>query len=301
MPKMHADEIDITLAIVQQLIKTQYPQWGTLPLTPVTSAGTDHALYRLGTDKVIRLPRLPQTQAQVTKEQRWLPQLAPHVPLKIPKPIEQGTPDTNYPFHWSIYNWLMGTPATRDQLKNPDDAARTLAQFILALQQVDTTNAPTPAAHNFFRGVPLAQRDQQTRAAIASLDGMIDTHLALKAWENACNAPIWEKAPVWIHGDLQSGNILAHEGNINAVIDFGAMAIGDPACDLQIAWNLFTPDMRNTFYEAIQVDAATWQRGRGWALSVALIALPYYQHTNPTLANISRYAIQQVLADTSST
>lgn len=295
--KMHDDEVDITLSLVRHLIRTQFPQWVELPIQIVKSAGTDHALYRLGNDKVVRLPRTEGVIEQVNKEQVWLPKLAPHLPLAIPTPCAEGVASEGYPFRWSIYQWLEGENATIERLANPIQAATDLAQFINALQAIDTTDAPNPESHNFFRGVPLAMRDAQTRTAIAKLDGILDTNAAIAAWEVALQAPVWDDAPVWIHGDLQSGNLLAQQGQLSAVIDFGGLAVGDPACDLQVAWNLFSSETRKIFREVLQVDDATWARGRGWALSVGLIALPYYQITNPALAGISRRAINEVLTE----
>jgi aminoglycoside phosphotransferase (APT) family kinase protein len=192
---------------------------------------------------------------------------------------------------------LEGKNATLDRLANPQETAVTLANFITTLQQLDAAHGPAPGEHNSGRGVPLAERDAQTRQAIAALEGMIDTKAATAVWEAALELPAWSGAPVWLHGDLQSGNLLAVDGELTAVIDFGCLGVGDPACDLMVAWNLFSGEAREAFRTALAVDGATWARGRGWALSVGLIALPYYQHTNPVLAGISQYAIDEVLAE----
>jgi len=296
-PKMHPDEIDINRALVEQLLAMQFPQWADLPIRPVSSAGTENALYRLGDEMVVRLPRRPDTVGQVDKEHQWLPRFAPHLPLTIPVPLAKGTPTDDYPSGWSIYPWLKGKTATLDRLSNPNQAAVKLAQFITALQRIDATDGPRPGAHNFFRGVPLAMRDEATRTAIVVLGNMIDGEAATSAWETALRAPIWHGPPVWIHGDLQSGNLLAVNGELTAVIDFGGLGVGDPACDLLVAWNLFSAETRAIFRAALSVDDATWMRGRGWALSFGLIALPYYLNSNPTLADIARYAINEVLED----
>lgn len=298
--KMHADEVATDAALVEQLIAEQCPQWAGLPVVPVPSAGTDNALYHLGNALVVRLPRIAGAVAQVTKEQRWLPQLAPHLPLAIPTPLAQGEPGAGYPFPWSVYRWLPGENATLDRLADPVQAAADLAGFSAALQGIDATGGPLPGSHNFGRGVPLAERDAATRACSAELDqlGMVDAEAATAAWDDALQAPAWDGPPVWLHGDLQSGNLLAQDGRLNAVIDWGALGVGDPACDLQPAWNLFTGEARQVFRETLGIDDATWARGKGWALSIGLIALPYYHQTNPTLAGIARVAIEAVLADT---
>ncbi|MGH9173393.1 MAG: aminoglycoside phosphotransferase family protein [Vicinamibacterales bacterium] len=295
--RMHADEVETDVALVGRLLAAQFPRWAELPIEPVPSAGTDNALYRLGDDMVVRLPRIEWATGQVDKEFEWLPKLAPYLPLAIPVPLAKGTPGESYPWHWSVCNWLEGENATVERIADPRQAATELAQFVVALQRIDATGGPRPGAHNSHRGVPLARRDASTRAAIGSLDGMIDTDVATAAWEAALQAPAWDGPPVWIHGDLQSGNLLAVEGRLSAVIDFGCLGVGDPACDVMAAWTLFSAETRKDFREALPVDNATWARGRGWALSFGLIALPYYQNTNPMLAGIARHAIEEALGD----
>ncbi len=297
MARMHADEVDIDVGLVRRLLATQFPAWAELPLAPVLSAGTDNALYRLGADMAVRLPRIGWAVGQVEAELRWLPGLAPHLPLAIPAPLAMGDPVEGYPWHWGVYRWLEGENATLDRMGDPTEAAVSLAGFTKALQRIDPSGGPQPGPNNSGRGVPLAARDEGTRAAIAALDGMIDVGAATAAWEAALRAPIWDGPPVWVHGDLQSGNLLAQRGTLCAVIDWGCMGVGDPACDLMPAWNLFTAEARAVFREAMAVDDATWARGRGWALSCGLIALPYYQTSNPVLAGIARHAIGEVLAE----
>lgn len=296
--KMHADEIDTDVSLVRRLLAARFPQWADLPIQPVLSSGTDNAIYRLGDDMAVRLPRIHWATTQVEKERRWLPRLAPHLPLAIPVPLAMGTPAEGYPWHWSISPWLEGENATLKNLTDPREAARDLADFITILRRIDATGVPRPKPGN--RGAPLATRDADTRAAIASLRGILDKDEiddVTAAWEAALQAPVWDGSPVWIHGDLQSGNLLAQRGRLSAVIDWGGMGVGDPACDDQIAWNFFTAESRDAFRAALEDDDATWARGRGWALSVALIALPYYLRTSSEIAERSRYTIAQVLGD----
>lgn len=295
--KMHDDEVNIPESLVRLLLVEQFPRWAQLPLKRVRSSGTDNAIYRLGDDMAVRLPRILAATGQLDKEMQWLPKFAPYLPLAIPVPLAKGEPGADYPWHWSIYRWLEGENATFEHLIDVNQTARDLAQFIAALQSIDPTGGPLPGAHNFFRGEPLVMRDAETRAAIASLDGMLDASALTGAWEAALHAPAWDGQPVWIHGDLQSGNLLVRQGRLRAVIDFGGLGVGDPACDLQVAWNFFTAETREVFRAALRVDDAMWARGRGWALSVGLIALPYYQNTNPVLAGTARRAIEEVLAD----
>jgi aminoglycoside phosphotransferase (APT) family kinase protein len=295
--KMHVDEVDIDVARVRRLLMAQFPQWAALPLEPVHSAGTDNALYRLGSDLVVRLPRIEAATGQVDKEQKFLPRLAPLLPLAIPVPRALGAPGEGYPWQWSVYRWLAGETLTSEHITDLDQAARDLAHFVAALQRIDPAGGPPPGAHNSFRGEPLSTRDAETRAAIAELADMLDTSAATAAWDAALQAPAWNSSPVWIHGDLLPLNLLVERSRLSAVIDFGCLGVGDPACDLQVAWNLLSAHNRDIFRAALPVDDATWARGRGWALSVGLIALPYYQRTNPVLAGIARRAIDEVLAD----
>ena len=294
---MHLDEVDINISLVVQLLITQFPQWANLPVEPAHAVGTGNALYRLGDDMVVRLPRIPSAVGQVDKEQKWLPTLAPLLPLDIPVPLAKGKPSDDYPWHWSVYRWLQGEDATIAPIADLRQAATDLAQFIIALQQIEATGGPPPGQHNFYRGVPLAVRDQQTRDAISALTDVIDTNEVTAAWNAALGVPAWNRAPVWLHGDLHAGNLLVQHGRLSAVIDFGGLGVGDPACDVMAAWVLLSAENRAVFREMLQVDDATWARGRGWALSFGLIALPYYQTTNPVLAGIARRAINEVLAE----
>jgi aminoglycoside phosphotransferase (APT) family kinase protein len=295
--KMHGNEIDTDASLVGRLLTAQFPQWADLPIRLVHSAGTDNALYRLGDDMVVRLPRIPSATGQVAKEHRWLPRLDPLLPLAIPVPLAMGKPGEGYPWHWSVYRWLEGENASIERLADPQQAAVDLAQFILALQKIDAADGPPPGVYNAFRGEPLARRDRRTCEAITALDGTVDADAAAAVWETAMDAPAWHGPPVWLHGDLQPGNLLAVQGRLSAVIDFGCLGVGDPACDVMAAWLFLSAETRDVFRAALPVDDATWARGRGWALSFGLIAFPYYEDTNPALAGIARRAIDETLTD----
>jgi aminoglycoside phosphotransferase (APT) family kinase protein len=296
--KMHHDEVDTDVSLVRRLLVAQFPDWAELPIKPVDSVGTDNAIYRIGDDMAVRLPRVERAAGgRVDKEHKWLPKLAPHLPLAIPVPLAKGIPGEGYPWNWLVCRWLEGETATAERIADLRQAATALAQFIIALQRIDPAGGPTPGRHNFGRGLPLATRDVDTRKAIASLCGMLDTEAVTSAWDSALSAPAWGHPPVWIHGDLLPGNLLVHRGRLSAVIDFGGLAVGDPACDLMVAWTFLSGESRDAFREALSVDDATWERGRGWALSWALIFIPYYLKTNPVGVSVARRTIDEVLAD----
>lgn len=293
---MHAGEVATDVSLVRRLISEQFPRWAELPISAVASSGTDNALYRLGTDMVVRLPRIDWAVAQVAKEQRWLPRLASHLSLSVPVPLAAGGATAYFPWPWSVYSWLEGREVDAC-LKNSERAAITLAGFLLSLQACDTTGGPTPGPGRTDRGLPLDGRDGPVREAITTLGQVYDSPALTQAWEDALHAPAWDRPPVWLHGDLQPSNLLERGGDIRAVLDFGCLGVGDPACDVMIAWKLFDGAARTAFRDALQVDDAAWRRGRGWALSTALIALPYYWDTNPGLVANSHLAVAAVLAD----
>ncbi|MBX3051222.1 MAG: aminoglycoside phosphotransferase family protein [Caldilineaceae bacterium] len=289
--KMHADEVMIEASLVARLLADQFPHWANLPLAPVPSAGTDNALFRLGAELAVRLPRIHWAAGQVEKEMRWLPRLAPHLPLAIPQPLALGEPGHGYPWRWGVYRWLEGETANPERVADPRQAALDLAEFVAAIQRIDPTGAPAG------RGVPLAERDAAVRTAIVALRDTYDADGLTAAWETSLHTRPWPGPPVWHHGDLQGGNLLARRGRLAAVIDFGCMGVGDPACDVMAAWLYLSADTRQAFRDVLQVDDDTWARGKGWALSMGLMALPYYRTTNPVLAGIGRRAIDEVLAD----
>ena len=292
---MHADEVQSDAALVCRLLAAQFPNWAGLAVTLVASSGTDNAMYRLGENMAGRLPWRPRATKSLAKEQAWLPGLAPHLPLAIPTPLARGTPGEGYPWAWSVCRWLEGENPIRGKIADPRGMAGDLATFISALQRIDASDGPPPGAHNFWRGVPLARRDGHTRKAIAALSDSVDARAVTAGWEKDMHAPVWSGVPVWIHGDLSAGNLLTVQGRLSAVIDFGGLGVGDPACDLIVAWSLFDRDARDAFRSALAVDDTTWARGRGWALSTALVALDYYRETSPQIAQGARWTIGEVL------
>ncbi|WP_067127610.1 aminoglycoside phosphotransferase family protein [Microtetraspora malaysiensis] len=292
--RMHADEILTDEALVRRLIADQFPQWADLAIELVDSYGTDHDIYRLGDHLSARLPRIEWATRQAAKEARWLPTLAPHLPLAVPVQVAAGQPAEDYPFTWSVYEWLPGHNAN-GTIHDLNQAAADLAAFITALRRADTTGAHPRPPH--ARGGPLAEHDDGVRRSIAQLGDRIDGATALRSWQESLEAPAWGQPGVWVHGDLLPGNLLVVDGRLSAVIDFGGLNVGDPACDLQPAWNVFTGESRRRFRDEVAADDASWLRGRGWALLQAVIALPYYWDTNPGMVRQATHALTQVLAD----
>lgn len=295
--RMHDDELDIDAGVARRLLASQLPEWADLPLVPVLPAGTDHAIFRLGDDMSIRLPRREGIEDQAELEQTWLPKLAQHLPLEIPVPLAIGRPDDDYPFRWAVHSWVDGEPAASDRLLDADRTAADLARLIRALHGIDSTGAP-PAG----RGLPLPTRDRQTRLWIADLDGEADTAAVTELWNAALAAPPWDGPPLWVHGDLDSRNLLARDGRLGGLVDFGSLGVGDPACDVGTAWKMLSGSARDRFRAELAVDEATWARARGHVLSQAMGALSYYTvENNAALVLEARRWLDEVLADRAQT
>lgn len=271
MKENHSMKIDVQL--VRRLLDSQFPQWKDLSIHPIIPGGWDNRTFRLGNEMLIRMPSSNPYAGQVEKEQHWLPKLAPLLPLRIPEPLALGEPGEGYPWKWSIYQWIEGeTAATIVDRTDLNDFVVRLAQFLTALHRIDPTGGPPPGPHNFFRGGTLTTYDAETRQAIATLKNRFDSAGATEIWETALKTT-WPHAPVWVHGDISAGNLITLQGRLRAVIDFGQLGIGDPACDLSIAWTWFSGKSRDLFQERLSLDADTWARGRAWTLWKALTYL----------------------------
>ena len=276
---MSFDTFNISIALVAQLIAEQFPQWADLPIRPVAVSGWDNRTFHLGNNMSVRLPSGQEYAAQVAKEQTWLPILAQQISIPISQPIAMGQPSHNYPFHWSIYRWIDGRSANT---LNPDELdvnmiAVQLAEFLDEMHQIDTQLRQ--GYDGQAAGGPMTDRggspifyDDEARATIMQLQGFIDTDMATVLWDAAIQSR-WQKKPVWAHGDLSSGNILVKNRQLCAVIDFGSITIGDPACDLVIAWTFLHGESRQIFKELVNLDEDTWARARGWALWKAMITV----------------------------
>ncbi len=290
--------LDITLELVKNLIKQQFPEFIKLPIQSVKIQGHDNRTFRLGEDKLIRLPSAKSYSLQVKKEQTWLPIFSSYLSISIPKPIAFGHPSDIYPWDWSIYNWLDGVSANTLALSDDtlNHIAIDLAQFLKEMHTIDINDAPTPGLHNHWRGDHISVYDEQARAQITELHDIIDTQAALSLWETAINSK-WDHPPVWIQGDIASGNILIKDSRLRAIIDFGCIGIGDPACDLVIAWTLLKNQSRKTFKEQINLDPNTWLRARGWVLWKATFELCWIKDKATQEALSQKNIIQDILID----
>ncbi|WP_068469488.1 aminoglycoside phosphotransferase family protein [Candidatus Protochlamydia phocaeensis] len=291
-----AQQIIINDRLVSRLVATQFPQWKNFPIRPVKQSGWDNRTFHLGRHLLVRMPSAAEYAGQVEKEWLWLPKLAPFLPLPLPVPLAIGEPAYGYPWKWSIYRWIEGESATCATIANLPEFATRLAQFLFALQHIETMNAPLPGPHSFYRGGTLTIYDTETRRAIDILKKQIDSHAATAVWEAAL-ATEWKGSPVWVHGDISMGNLLVQEGRLCAIIDFGQLTIGDPACDLAIAWTLFKGESRQAFQAGLPLDAGTWKRGRAWALWKALIIAAGLAETNAVEGTRCWHSINEVLKD----
>ena len=285
---MHDDELELDERLVRRLLEEQLPGWATLPLCRVEPRGTVNASFRLGDQLLVRLARRDGPTEPGGKEQEWLPALAPLLPLTIPRPVAQGRPTDGYPWYWDVLTWVEGETVPVERI-DAVQAARDLAAFVGVLQRTDPAGAPPG------RGIPLAERDREVRSWLTRFDG--DPRAGAE-WERALAAPPWEGQPVWHHGDLDARNWLVREGRIAGVVDWSAMGVGDPACDVMVAWKLHAPAARDAFREALSVDDATWERARGWVVSQAVAALSYYTpENNPSLYHEAEAWLALVLSE----
>ena len=289
-------KFDFSETLVRRLVAGQFPEWAELPVRPVAFDGWDNRTFRLGDDLSVRLPSAAGYVEQIEKEHRWLPVLAPHLPLPIPAPIAKGRPAEGYPWPWSIYRWLPGEIASVARVDDLAQFARDVAGFLVALAAIDPTGGPAPGPHNFYRGGSLTVYDAETRQAVVDLGDKFDGAAALDVWETALVAT-WVGPPVWFHGDIATGNLLVQDGHLGAVIDFGTSGVGDPACDLAITWTLFSGDSREAYRAAYPADQGMWARGRAWTLWKALIVAAGLAQTNNPEGDRALEIANDVIAD----
>jgi len=293
---MHEGQLLSDANLVREILRDQHPQWARGPIIEISSTGTDHALYRLGDDAVARVPLRRSATRPIDTEFRWLPWFAERLPVEIPRPLAQVEPTPAFPHRWSVHSWIpgeCGTTASVDRARLAVDLARVLG----TLQGLDPAGGPPSVEAYCWRGIPLTMRDASTRQDIASSERSIDVAAVTSAWETALDTPPWAGPPVWVHGDVAAGNLIVRQGRLAGLIDWACTAVGDPACDLVVAWELFDEPSRETFREELDVDDATWDRGKGWALSTALGALAYYEQSNPFMADQARQKLRSLIGD----
>lgn len=279
-----AAEVEIDETLVRSLLADQHPDLAMLDLAPI-GYGWDNALWRLGDNLVVRLPRRALAAPILVHEQTWLPLLAPRLPLPVPVPVRIGQPTEGYPWRWSIVPWLVGSPADRSPVRHPEDAAGRLGRFLRALHTVGPPDAP----HNPYRGVPLGDRSEVFEERVTALADEIDVEATRRTWDRAVAVNSWAAPPVWLHGDLHPANILLSRGTVAAVIDFGDMCTGDPATDLAAGWMLLPARVMTVFLAGYGgIDDALEVRARGWAALFALMLLGIGLEGRPSYEAVGR-------------
>lgn len=276
------------------MVSGAFPHWAELPLRPVASAGTDHLLYRLGPDMVVRVPANRNAAGRTAEQAGWLERFQ-SLPLTVPRVLGLGAPDADCLWHWSVLGWIEGVDAAQAGPDDWADTAKRLGQFVAALREIDPTGGLPAGGGNARRGAPLADLDDWMNEAIAMIADIYDPNALTDHWRTALAVPVWQGDPVWIHGDLHASNLLLRDGRLAAAIDFGLMALGDPACDLAPAWTFLPCEHRDTFRALACPDEAAWQRGKGWGLYAGVIALAHYRDRNPALCRMARQAIEAML------
>ena len=287
---MHDDELAIHAALVRRLLAEQLPDLAGRPLREV-GRGTVNAMFRLGDDLAVRLPRTAEWAGDLERERVWLPRLRERISLRVPEPVAEGRPTDEYPLPWAVYQWVDGDQYEDELVDDERGAAEDLARFVRELRAGPVEGGPAAGRR------PLAVLDEVTRVAIVEAGDLLDTAAVLAAWDRALEAPVFAGDAVWIHTDLLRPNLLVQGGRLAAVIDFGAVGVGDPAADVIAAWTVFGAAGRARYREALEVDDATWERSRGYALTQAALIVPYYRETNPAFTASAQRTIGEVLAD----
>ena len=290
------NSFDITPFLARKLIAEQFPAYAHLPITSVEKQGHDNRTYRLGPDMLIRMPTAESYALKVPKEQALLPKLVSHLTVSIPVPIKMGAASQGYPYPFSIYKWLEGSSINLLVLDNDclEKLASDLVRFLKELQSIDDVDGPAPGQHNWWRGDHVSVYDKGAREQISELSTVINESRAIDLWERACKTK-WDKSPVWIHGDFAIGNMLLKNGKLSAIIDFGGVALGDPACDLVVAWTFLNGKARDIFIQEMDLDEDTWLRAKAWALWKATFELCQIADKNSPEALIQKRIIEDVI------
>jgi aminoglycoside phosphotransferase (APT) family kinase protein len=295
---MHEHEVSVDESVVRSLVAGQFPDLADAPIVRFPSGGTENAVFRLGDELAVRLPLHEDAVSGLVKEIRWLPKLRPLIHLEVPEVRATGVATEEYPFPWAVVKWLVGADAMSAPISSLDEAADTLARLCTDLWSADPADVPPPESEGFQRGRHLSYRDEAFRAALLECEGLVDVDAVARIWDEALAAPHWPGPPRWVHTDLIPPNLLVRDGRLVGVLDFGGVATGDPAWDLTPAWFVLDPSSRRRYRRLLEdsVDDAAWTRARGAVVSQAVIALPYYLETNPTMVRVARQGIEALLS-----
>lgn len=290
-------EVHIDEALVRALLQEQHPDLAHLPLTQI-GEGWDNAVFRLGDELAVRLPRRAASAPMVEHELRWLPEIAPRLPLPVPTPIRAGRPGSGYPWSWSVVSWFPGTNAAVGELRAPRAVAVALGSFLRALHQP----APADAPLSPFRSIPLDARTARLHEHLDQLHDVVNRERVLALWDRLVVTPRWPGPPIWIHGDLHPANLLLVDDQLSSVIDFGDITCGDPATDLSVMWMLLPAEHRETMFTAAgrsrsnPADEQMWRRARGWALAIGVAVVALGREGNP-LSVLGHRAIAAALSE----
>lgn len=324
MPDLHDDHLPITTDLVRRLVERSFPEHAGLTITPLNVSGSTNALYRLGDDFLVRLPRQPGGSASIDKEARWLPFVAPHLTVPVPEVVGVGDPAHGYPERWSVTRWLDGRtptvpwdPADGSPAALAEDLARTVRELRAIPVPADVADDPDL---QWYRGGLLRDVDAEFREALAGCREIpelgLDLGRALEVWEEALAVELrWlrgssqsssapqpasgapQPAWCWFHGDLFAENLLVRDGRLAAVLDAGGLAIGDPTIDLVAGFEVLDAAGLRIYRNALEVSDDEWTRAKGWALFVAIVTFPYYWETMPTRCAHRRVMAQAVLTE----
>jgi len=288
---------ELTVEVVKKLVKDQFPQWSSLPIKPVKQSGFDNVTFHLGDDFSVRLPRLKSFSTQPLREHQWLHKLAPNLSVQIPRVVALGEPAKEYPWHWSVCRWIEGTSFNAYTRSELQQFAVPLANFLKELHAIDGAGGLEPGEENFFHGASPKVNDAKVQEAFKTIDRYIDIKAAKETWSRAIESEITE-SPVWFHGDMNTGNFIMKDGKLSAVIDFGTMGVGDPACDLKIAWTLFDKPARELFKNHLGYDDDMWDRAKGWALyNNSIYGLAFTKNQTPDGIQYCKKIAERILED----
>ena len=300
---LHENEVPTDEAVVRSLLETQCPEWADLPLSLV-GAGTDNIMYRLGDDLLVRLPRTSDKAQSLRKEQKWLPRLAPLVACAIPEPVYAGAASTEFVLPWSVYRWIGGDEAGPETVRDWVGFGAELAAFVRELHHIDLMGATRTGDLSWYRGGSLRACDEWISrcfedcptTAGAETDAELDVEYLERLWRAAVTLPDPCGSQVWLHGDLKPTNLLVKEGRLHAVIDFGCLSVGFPDAEHSTIWDL-PARARHAYWNAMNLDDATWIRARAWAIAVGVGGISYYRHTYPAFVAECRARLREILTD----